>query len=209
MFEDRIEAGNLLADELLRYKKKGGLVVLGIPRGGVPIAKVISDKLNIPFDVLVVRKIGAPGQEELALGAVGPGGVSTYDSKLIKSLQVNEGYLKRKEKEKIKEINKRLRRFGRKRVRKELEGKTILLVDDGVATGSTVEAAVKYLRASKVGKIILAVPVAPRSSAAKLKKIVDDIVILSMPRGFLAVGQFFKNFRQVSDEEVKKLLTDK
>jgi putative phosphoribosyl transferase len=209
VFEDRIQAGNLLADNLLKYRKKDDLVVLGIPRGGVPVAKVIADKLKAPLDVLVVRKIGAPGHEELALGAIGPEAVSTYDNELIKRLNVDESYLKRREEEEKKEIGKRLKRFGKKKGKLNLKGKSVILVDDGVATGSTVEAAVKYLRANKVGKIILAVPVAPRSSMEKLERIVDETVVLSTPKGFMAVGQFYDNFPQVDDEEVKILLTEK
>ncbi|OGM22234.1 hypothetical protein A2865_01555 [Candidatus Woesebacteria bacterium RIFCSPHIGHO2_01_FULL_39_17] len=205
MFQDRVGAGVLLAEELSKYEGKKNVVVLGIPRGGVFVAKVVSDKLKVPLDVVVTKKIGAPYQEELAIGAVGPEGSLVLDSKLINDLGVDEEYIENKAKEKSDEIVERLIKF-RKAEKIKLYDKTIILVDDGIATGATVEVAIKYLRKKKVGKIVLAVPVAPKESLVRFRKVVDEMLVLQTPFSFRAVGQFYRDFPQITDKEVIELL---
>ncbi len=205
MFEDRIEGGHLLAQKLLAYKKRKGVIVCGIPRGGVVTAKVLSDELHLPLDIVVTRKIGAPNQEELAIGAIAPEGSLILDSQLIGEIGIEESYIKKKTEEKSQEVADRLIKFRGKKAFK-VKGKEVLLVDDGIATGATIEAAIKYLRSKNVKKIILASPVAPKDSIFKLRKLVDKLVVLKTPFDFHAVGQFYRYFPQVSDEEVIQLL---
>lgn len=204
MFEDRKKAGLLLAQKLLYLKGGKSTLVMGIPRGGVPVAKVIADKLDLPFDVLITRKIGAPNQKELAIGAIGPKGIKILDKRLIEKLRVSDDYLNSEIKLKKEEVNTRQKNFGSKNL--DIMGKKVILVDDGIATGSTVEAAIKYLRKLDVEKIILAVPVAPREAKGKFENLVDELIILKTPTFFHAVGQFYRNFPQVSDEEIKAIL---
>lgn len=206
IFESRGKAGEELFKKLKSFKGKGGVLVLGIPRGGVPIAKVIAEKLNAPLDVIVSRKIGAPGQQELAIGAVGPNGTYILDENLISSLQVDDDYLEEKISEKKKEVGIRLKEFRGDKSLYKLKGRTVILIDDGIATGSTVKASITFLRKKKAGKIILAVPVAPQDSVEEFKKLVDDYIVLYTPKDFYAVGQFYKNFPQVSNDEVVELL---
>lgn len=205
MFEDRSQGGYFLAQKLLPYKNKRNVLVLGIPRGGVVTAKIIATKLHLPLDITVTRKIPAPHQEELAIGAVGPNGVLVLDPQLIKELGIEKSYIEAATAQKSQEVVERLVKFrGGKPQR--LIGKTIILADDGIATGATIEAAIKYLKKKKVKKIILAAPVAPKDSLLKLRKMVDKLVVLKAPFDFHAVGQFYRNFPQISDEEVIQLL---
>ncbi len=208
MFRDRVSAGVLLAEKLFKYKGKKDIVVLGIPRGGVVVAKAISDELKVPLGVVVTKKIGAPYQEELAIGAVGPESSLVLDIGLIRDLGVGEDYIKSKTREKSEEIAERLRKFG-KTEKSELSGKTIILVDDGIATGATVEVALLYLRKKKVSKIVLAVPVAPKEALTRFEKMVDEFIVLQTQSFFRAVGQFYRDFPQVTDEEVMKILRDR
>lgn len=195
IFKDRESAGQLLAKRLKGTKAD---LVLGIPRGGVVVAEEIAKELKLPLDIVVVRKIGAPWQSELALGALDPDGEIIWEGNLREDL--NETV-----KSELKELKRRedLYRNGRKKI--EVQEKTIILVDDGVATGSTVSAAIKYLKRHGA-KIILAVPVASKDSLEKIKVEADEIVVLETPEYFEAVGQFYSEFLSVSDEEVISLL---
>lgn len=217
MFDSRLQAGEILARKL---EDKGygedGTVVVAIPRGGVPVGRAVSNELGSPLDVVVTRKIPVPNQPELALGAVGPGGIRVIDMPIVKRFNVSYVYLKVKIEELKKEIAERERRFNfagsfarsnfARRRAASLEGKTVILVDDGIATGATVEAAIRFLRTKSPARIVLAVPVASRESAEMLESLVDDSVILETPPEFQSVGQFYKDFRQVTDEEVVELL---
>ncbi|MCX6704335.1 MAG: phosphoribosyltransferase family protein [Candidatus Woesebacteria bacterium] len=186
MFEDRCEAGNLLAERLTGSKASFD-VVLAIPRGGVVVGRVIADKLHLPLYAMVVKKVPTAGQPELAAGAVGPEGVSSGE----KSSEI----------EKI--VGERIKKFGQL---KNLRGKSVLLVDDGIATGATVETAIKYLKKKNVGSITLAIPVAPGDIIDKIRKEIDSVIFLVKPREFYAVGDFYRCFPQVTDEEVLQLL---
>ena len=194
MFKNREEAGIKLAQKLSSYNKKAGVLVLGIPRGGVVTGYVVAKMLKVPFGVLVTRKIGAPNQPELAVGAVGPGEVAVLDKNLIKHLSVNAAWLKEE-----------IKRFGQGK-KYDFKGKEVLLIDDGIATGSTAEAAIKYLKKVGAKRVILAVPVGPSDTIRRLNKLTDGVVILESPKVFSAVGQFYQNFPQVTDEEVMQLL---
>lgn len=193
MFKDRHQAGRLLAEKLLSYHGKNGLV-MGLARGGVAVAKTLADDLNLPLDVLVVKKIGAPGQEELALGALAPDGVSygDFDKSTIRQLA---GQIKQKT---------LLYRKGRKPY--AFREKTVILVDDGAATGATIEAAIRWVFKKHAKKIVVALPVAPKELLPKIAPEVDSLVVLETPDEFMAVGQFYNDFRQISDEEVIELL---
>jgi predicted phosphoribosyltransferase len=186
VFEDRTEAGNLLAHRL--SSSKGVFdIVLAIPCGGVVIGRVIADSLYLPLYALVVKKVPTLGQLELAAGAIGPEGVSSG----------------RRNAEVGKLVKERIEKFGQL---KNLRGKKVILVDDGIATGATIETAIKYLKKKKVGKIILAVPLAPKSIIDEICKEIDKVIVLKTPWGFRAVGEFYRYFPQVTDEEVLQLL---
>lgn len=203
MFEDRKQAGLLLAAKLL-WERGNNFVVLAVPRGGVVVAKEVARVLKAPLGLVVVKKIGLPGQEELAIGAVAPDGFIALDSKTIKDFGVTPYFLKKAEKEAFKELARREKTF---RVKREsLRGKDAILVDDGIATGSTVEVAILYIRSKKPKKIILAVPVAPYEVISRLKRLVEKVVVIETPLSFSSVGQFYEDFPQVTDEEVIKLL---
>ena len=204
LFLDREQAGRLLAQKLSSYKGENTLV-LGIPRGGVPVARAISDKLGLDLDIIITKKIGAPGQKELAIGAVGPG-ERVLNRELVEKLGVEKKYIEKETTNKQQEIKEKENKFREGKVRIEVSGKTAILVDDGIATGATVEVAIKHLRDRGVKKIILAVPVAPRETIERFKKFVDKLVVLETPFDFRAVGQFYQNFPQVTDEEVLQLL---
>lgn len=186
MFEDRIEAGNLLARRFASLNEVYD-VVLAIPCGGVVVGRVIADYLRLPLFALVVKKVLTPGESELAAGAIGPEGV----------------FSGRKSSEIEKLVKKRIEKFGRLG---NLRGKKIILVDDGIATGATIETAIKYLKKKEVGKIILAMPVVPKDVIDEIHKKVDKVVVLKTPQEFQAVGEFYHYFPQVTDEEVLQLL---
>lgn len=205
MFEDREQAGFLLARKLEKFSKTKNILVLGLARGGVVTAKIISVFLEAPLDVLVVKKIGSPHNSELAIGAVAPKNIVYWNNSLIKRLGV--GNEERKRLQILKEVE-------RKSQEKDLRGnkpleifdKTAILVDDGVATGASVIAAAKFLKKEKAKKIILAVPVIAADTLRDIKKYFDMVISLKIKKEFYAVGQFYKEFPQVENEEVKRLL---
>lgn len=210
MFDSRQSVGELLTQ---RLKQKGygreKTIVFAIPRGGVVTGKAVADALGAPLDIVVVRKIPAPHQPELAIGAVGPGGTRVIDISLAERTGADENYLKKKIQELKKEVGNREAKFRAGRKPQDIKGKTVIVVDDGVATGATVEAAIRYLKTQKPKKIILAVPVASQESIKNLKPLVGDLVVLDIPEEFMAVGQFYREFPQVSDDEVVKILNIK
>lgn len=206
MFKDREDAARQLAMLLEKYRDNEDVVVFAIPRGGVVIGRVIADYLNVPLDITVAKKIGAPFNEELAIGAVGPTGNPIIDERTVNILHIDEGYMERAIRKKVDEIRARLEKYRGNADYRSLSGEKAILVDDGIATGYTVRAAIAFLKDLKAGKIILATPVIAPDTWAELKPQVDEVVYLSSEEPFYAVGQFYEEFGQVTDEEVIKLL---
>ncbi len=205
MFEDRIDAGKKLANLLLFYKKSPDVVVLAIPRGGVVVAKALSDALILPLKCLITKKLGAPDNPELAIGAVGPGRVKYLDKDLIGKLRIDKKYISREIQNKYQEVKKREKDLGEYNFTQKNKWKTVILVDDGIATGATVIAAALFLR--KIGKkIVVAVPVIAKDNFEKISKLVDRLICVEMADDFRAVGQFYKTFSQISDLEVINIL---
>jgi len=200
MFEDRIDAAQRLAEALKEYAGPD-TVVLGIPRGGVIVGEVVARTLGVPLDVVVPRKVGAPGNPELGLGAVAPG-VRVLDQWLIERLGVSEQYLEREIAAEEAETVRRLRAYRGDRPPLDLTGKTAIVVDDGVATGGTAVAALRWARAQGAEKVVLAVPVAPPQTMQRLSHEADEVVALATPEPFFAVGEWYRIFDQTSDEEV-------
>ncbi|HUW22352.1 MAG TPA: phosphoribosyltransferase [Candidatus Bathyarchaeia archaeon] len=206
VFRDRDEAGKKLAQKLAKCRKSKPLV-LAIPRGGVVIGKEIADFLSCPLDIIVTKKLGAPHEPELAIGAVDPDGDIVIDDRLAKIVGADKGYIKQEASIKKEEILRRMRLFRPGKEDLSVGGKTVILTDDGIATGATMEAAIRYVIKKSPKKIILAIPVASPESISKLKDLVDEVVCLEEPSFFSAVGQFYQDFPQISDEEVLKILT--
>ena len=217
IFRDRIDAANKLAEELKQqlmkpeHRDSSSIVVLSIPRGGVVIGDVVADKLNVKLDVVVSRKIGAPIDPEVAIGGVMPDGTYFLNEDIILTLNVPQNYIDTQVNEQLKEIERRLISFrGSKEYDRELTGKTVVLVDDGIATGATMLSAAQWLKTKQnCQELIIAVPVAPRDTVDRLKQIVgnnDKVIVLYSPESFTAVGQFYADFGQVSDSQVKKIM---
>jgi putative phosphoribosyl transferase len=202
-FESRQQAGKLLAEKL--EKHKGNCVVVAIPRGGVVIGEQIARKFSCPLETIVTRKLGAPGNAELAMGATTSKGGIFLDRDLVDRLDIHQRYIHDEHKKQLAEARRREKAYATgKQV--DFKGKNIILVDDGIATGATIEAAIYDLKEYFPKKVIMAVPVAPAETVEKLKNIVDDFVVLSTPESFWAIGEFYVDFPQVSDEEVISIL---
>jgi putative phosphoribosyl transferase len=207
-FRDRQEAGQLLAKALTFLKERKHVIVLGIPRGGVVVAAEVARAIGAPLDVYITRKIGAPYNPELAIGAIASSGDVVLDEGLIGSLGVSPEYVQDETERQRREIERRLTKYRGNRPAQKLAGRTVLLVDDGIATGATTLAAIRALRKQKPAELILAVPVGPPDTVARLKEEVDRLVCLDTPQLFWAVGAFYMVFDQTSDEEVVWLLRE-
>jgi putative phosphoribosyl transferase len=205
-FVNRTEAGRKLAKLLSGYADRDDVIVLGVPRGGVPVAFEISRALRVPLDVFLVRKLGAPGHEELAMGAIASGGIRILDRETIDALGVTDLDIEATTAREQKELQRRERAYRGGRPPLDVHGKTVIVVDDGIATGSSMRAGIKALRHMKPARIVVAVPVAPESTCGRLQKEVDELVCLDMPELFYAIGEFYEDFSQVTDEEVQGLL---
>ncbi|HHW41232.1 MAG TPA: phosphoribosyltransferase [Syntrophomonadaceae bacterium] len=201
LFQDRQTAGRQLAEKLLKYQGKD-LLVLGVPRGGVIVAAEVAKALAAPLDVIISRKIGAPFNPELALGAVAPDGTVLYDERLMNLLGLGRGDLQEQVSRQLEEIRRRQKLYRGEREPLSYSGRTVIVVDDGIATGFTLRAALRSISRHGPGKLVLAVPVAPPEVVDKFRHEVDEVVCLETPEEFYAVGQFYKDFRQTSDEEV-------
>ena len=207
VFSNRVEAGRMLAGALSSYRDKD-VVVLGIPRGGLPVAREVAQALKAPLDIVVVRKLGAPSQPELGIGAVVDGDHprAIFNQEVIESLGVGDEYIKREIDRQLKEIKRRETAYRGGQPPIPLAGKTVIVVDDGIATGSSVRAALRGVRRAKPKKVVLAIPVAPAETLEALRGDTDEIVCLETPEDFFAVGQFYRDFHQVGDDEVKHIL---
>lgn len=207
-FRDRDEAGRLLADELARRKLPSNILVLALPRGGVPVGLAVAKALDAPLDVVVVRKLGVPWQPELAMGAVAGGSLKVLDERLIRELEIPSREVETIVAREQKEIERRERLYRGGRPAADVRGKTVLLVDDGLATGSTMAVAARYVRTLAPEQVIVAAPVASTEACRRMREEADQCVCLATPSPFDAVGQWYVDFRQVSDAEVEALLAE-
>jgi len=207
MFKDRKQAGKRLAEALLKFKAENP-VILAIPRGGVPVAYEVAIALDAPLDIVVVRKLGAPGQPELGIGALVDGDhpQGVLNEEIMAELAVSQDYLDREVARQLKEIRRRQEAYRRGREAEKLEGRTVIVIDDGIATGGSMRAALRGVRRSHPKRLVMAVPVAPQETIDSLRPEVDDVVCLSTPEFFAAIGEFYENFSQTSDKEVTELL---
>lgn len=206
-FKDRVEAGRLLGEELVAYARgKKNVIVLGLPRGGLPVAREVAEKIGAPLDVMVVRKLGVPGWEELAMGAIASGGVRVLNHDVLRSLHISEKVLEKEVGLEMEELKRREIAYRGHAGAPEVKGRTVLLVDDGIATGSTMRAAVEALRLQGAAAIVVAVPVAAADTCREIESTVDRLVTLMRPEVFGAVGHWYERFPQVEDEEVRGIL---
>ncbi|QDF73008.1 phosphoribosyltransferase [Mycobacteroides chelonae] len=205
MFSDRQDAGRVLAGILARYQEQD-VVVLALPRGGIPVGREIATALNAPLEVLVVRKLGVPGHEEYAMGAIASGGEVVVDEGIVRTMGISQEQLRAVTASERRELARREQLYLTHRSI-EIEGKTTILVDDGVATGATMRVALLAIRRTSPARVVAAVPVAPRSAFHRFNSLVDDFVVACCPSPFQAVGDAYEDFRQVSDEEVRALLS--
>lgn len=203
---DRGHAGRLLAKELNEYANTSDLIILALPRGGVPVAYEIAHKFSAPLDVFIVRKLGVPGHQELAMGALASGGTMVLNEELIVTLGISESSIERVIEAEENELLRRESLYHIHGPLPDLHDKTIILVDDGIATGATMKAAIKALRQKAPVKIIVAVPVAARDTCKEMSKLADQIICPLKPSNFYAVGLWYENFSQTSDDEVCMLL---
>lgn len=206
IFSNRTEAGIKLAQALSKYKDRKGVIVLGLPRGGIPVAYEVAKGLNADMDVFVVRKVGAPYNEEFAIGAVAQDGGVYLDRETIKMLRIPDEVVKKIVDKKLREVDERVKRFSGGFSRPEIKGKTFILVDDGVATGATMKAAIEVLRQKQPKSLVVAIPVSPPSTVLELRDMADEVVCLYEDGGFMAVGQYYSDFAQVEDDEVVQIL---
>jgi putative phosphoribosyl transferase len=205
-FRDRTDAGQRLAEGLGAYANRPDVLVLALPRGGVPVAAEVAKKLNAPLDVLVVRKLGVPFHPELGMGAIATGGVQIVNREVVDALGIEAEAIETVAREEQRELERREKAYRGNVPASELESKTVILVDDGIATGSTMLAAIAAARQLKAARIVVAVPTVAPSTYEKMREVADDAVALLVPEEFYAVGQWYEDFSQTTDEEVEKLL---
>jgi predicted phosphoribosyltransferase len=205
-FRDRVDAGRVLARKLDRYRGRPDLLVLALPRGGVPVGFEVARELGAPLDVFVVRKLGMPGHEEYAIGAIASGGVRIINEEAITAFGVTDAEIEAVTAAESAELERRERRYRDGRPPPEIAGKTVILVDDGLATGSTMRAAVEALREEGPARLVVAVPTAAPETCHEIGRLVDDMVCAMTPEPFYAVGLWYDDFGQTTDEEVHDLL---
>ena len=206
-FANRTEAGRLLAEKLGEYADRSDVIVLGLPRGGVPVAYEVAERLRAPLDVFIVRKLGVPGFEELAAGAIASGGVRVLNQDVMRAIPHAHEVIEAVAAKETAELERREELYREGRAAPQVRDRTVILVDDGLATGATMRAAVKGLRHSGAAKIVVAVPVGPPDTCREIKEVADEIICLSTPEFFQAVGQYYEDFSQNSDDDVRELLS--
>ena len=204
-FLNRREAGQLLAEKLSKYANRQDLLILALPRGGVPVGFEVAKGLNAPLDILVVRKLGVPGDEELAMGAIAPGGVRVLDEEVIRLTRISDQVIEDVVAREEDELRRRECAYRGEATPLQVAGLCCILVDDGIATGSTMRAAIAVLRQQRVSKLIVAVPIAPASTCNELRREADEVVALITPLLFFSVSHWYASFNQTSDEEVRRL----
>lgn len=206
LFDNRVDAGRQLARALSGYAGRSDLMVLALPRGGVPVGYQVARALNAPLDVLIVRKLGTPGHEELAMGAVASGGVRVLNQDIVTAYRIDAATLEAVTARERQELERRERLYRGDRPYPALEGRCLIVVDDGIATGATLRAGLAALRPQRPACLVVAVPLAPRDTVERLRAEADQVVCLKMPEPFYAVGQGYRDFSQTSDAEVRELL---
>ncbi|MQA90399.1 MAG: phosphoribosyltransferase [Gemmatimonas sp.] len=205
-FKDRTDAGRELARGLDAYAGQPDVIVLGLPRGGVPVAYEVAEELGAPLDVFLVRKLGVPGHEEFAMGAIASGGVRVLDPEVVRMLGIDDGTVEAVAAAEKMELERRERVYRHDRPVPDLRDQTVIVIDDGLATGSTMKAAVRAIRAQHPKKLVVAVPVAARETCEDLRTEVDELVCSRTPEPFRAVGLWYEDFAQTTDDEVRSLL---
>lgn len=205
-FQDRQEAGRALAARLQKYAGRSDVIVLALPRGGVPVAYEVAEALGAPLDLFLVRKLGTPGHRELAMGAIASGGVRVLNDEVVRWYGIPPEAIEAVAREEQRELERRENAYREGRPAASLEGKIVILVDDGLATGSTMRAAVQAARQRNPSKVIVAVPVGARDTCDELSAAADEVLCARMPEPFSAVGQWYLNFEQTTDDEVRQLL---
>jgi putative phosphoribosyl transferase len=206
VFEDRVDAGRQLAARLTHYADRADVIVLALPRGGLPVGFEVARALHAPLDVMIVRKLGTPGQPELAMGAIASGGVRVVNDEVIRELGISQEQLDEVAAEAQLEVERRERLYRAGRPPLEIAGRTAILVDDGIATGSTMRAAIQALRAQKPARLVVAAPTAAPATCEQIRKQVDELVCLTTPEPFFAIGFFYRDFPQLSDDAVREIL---
>lgn len=205
-FRDRTEAGRLLATRLMEYANRPDVIVLALPRGGVPVGYEIAQALNVSLDVCLVRKLGAPGQEELAMGAIAPGGVMVLNNDVLRNLRISRQMLLEVATQEKQELERRTQAYRGERPLPQIRNRVVILVDDGIATSATLRAAITVLQRQYPQKIVVAVPVAPATVCQSLRKLVQEVICLSTPDPLSSIGMWYQDFSQTTDEEVCRLL---
>ena len=206
IYRDRVEAGRHLAAQLTNYADRADVLVLALPRGGVPVAFEVAEALRAPLDIFLVRKLGVPGQEELAMGAIATGGVRVLNEDVVDYLRIPGAVIDAVAADELRELERRERAYRGDRPAPDVRGKTVILVDDGLATGSTMRAAAAALRQQQPARIVVAVPVSAPQTCDEYRMGVDEIVCAVTPESFQAVGQWYEDFAQTTDEEVHERL---
>lgn len=209
IFKNRSEAGKLLAESLKNYKSDENAIVIGLARGGVVIAAAVAHDLHLPLDVICPRKLGAPINPEFAIGAITESGEGVINEETVAELGISPTYIDQIIQRETRNAQERIRKYRAGRPQLALEGKTVILVDDGLATGATMKAAIKSVQEAGAEKVVVAVPVAPPDTVNDIEALVDEVVCLHAPAGFAAVGQFYEDFSQTEDDEVIELLMPK
>jgi putative phosphoribosyl transferase len=207
-FRDRAEAGRRLATDLERYRARPDVLVLGLPRGGVPVAAEVARALDAPLDVFVVRKLGVPGREELAMGAIASGGIRVLDPEIVSALGISEAEIELVAGREELELARREHLYRGARPPPQLAGRMVILIDDGLATGSSMRAAAAAVRQERPAKVIVAVPIAPAETCQALSREVDEVVCSMTPEPFQAVGLWYEDFSETTDDEIRRLLAE-
>lgn len=208
-YRNRREAGEALAERLLeRYGARQDLLILALPRGGVPVAAEIAWALQAPLDLMLVRKLGLPGHEELAMGAIATGGVRVLNEQVVSAMSVSDEMIQTVAEEERRELRRREQAYRDNRPEPRMEGRTVVLVDDGLATGSTMQAAIDAVKQMHAAAVVVAIPVAPPDTAWRMSQEVDDFICPLTPPNFMSVGQHYDQFDQTTDDEVRQLLSD-
>jgi len=205
-FSNRTEAGKMLAEKLTAYNNRKDVLVIALPRGGVPVGYEVAKALNAPLDVCIVRKLGVPSHKELAMGAIASGGVRILNYDVVGWLNISSGTIEEVATHELKELQRRDRVYRGDRPPPNVKDNTIILIDDGIATGSTMRAAITIFHQQKPGQIVVATPVAPLSVCKELQALVDEFVCILMPEPFYAIGLWYENFTQTTDAQVRQLL---